>query len=164
MDLEWKMGVGLAPDPEEGINKVQAARMQRMELVLGRQATVVLAAPKEEEDEEEEEEVDEGKEEESGGGDEGEEGRGEEGHEEEDEEQEEEKVQIKPLYEIAKPAQGIKLSIQQMWDNFAVKALKMTEEDDGTSRNNLFVISLAPFTCRILHAPCSQMMRRNERS
>jgi hypothetical protein len=135
--MEWKISLGLAPDPEEGINKVQAARVHRMELVLGRQATVALAAPKEEE--EEEEEIDEGEREESDGGGEGQEGSAEE--REEEEEQEEEKVQIKPLYEIAKPAQGIKLSIQQMWDNFAVKALKMTEDDDGTSLtvNNLFV-------------------------
>jgi hypothetical protein len=129
------MALGLAPDPEEGIKKVQAARTQRMELVLGRQATVVLAAPKEDEEEGEEDEEDateeKGDEEAGGDGEGGEEGGDEEGQEEDDDEDEEKKIQIPPLYVLATPAQGIKLSIQQMWDNFAIKAVKMTEEDDG---------------------------------
>jgi hypothetical protein len=156
------MALGLAPDPEESIKKVHAARMQRMELVLGRQATVVLASPKEDEGEEEEE--DEGKDDatedngdEDAEGDEGDEEGGDEEGEEEDEE--EKKIEIKPLYVIATPAQGIKLSIQQMWDNFAVKAVRMTEEDDGTSSNKTLSVLDSLFISPSL---LSQMKRMNK--
>ena len=148
IDLEWKMELGLAPDPEDGIKKVQAAKMKRMELALGQQSKVAMASPKEDEEEEEEYEGDaegEGEDEnggEGGGGGTDEEGGDEEGGDEEgededggedggDEEEEEKSVEIKPLYVVIKPPSGIQLPIQQMWDNFAIKALKMTEEDDG---------------------------------
>jgi hypothetical protein len=144
------MELGLAPDPEDGIKKVQVAKMKRMELVLGQQSKVAMASPKEEDEEEEEEENEgdvegEGEDEtggEGGGGGADEEGGDEEGGDEEggdedggedgdDEEEEDKSVEIKPLYVVVKPPSGIQLPIQQMWDNFAIKALKMTEEDDG---------------------------------
>jgi hypothetical protein len=166
IDLEWKMELGLAGDPEDGIKKVQAAKMKRMELVLGQQAKVAMASPKEDDEEEEEEEEGDAEgegEEEAGGEGEGggeEEGGDEEGGDEDggeggdDEEEEEKSVAIKPLYVVIKPPAGIKLPIQQMWDNFAIKAVKMTEEDDGTFLvsflivRQVTVLTITRFFCR----------------
>ena len=99
-----------------------------MELVLGPQTA--LAQPKkaadDDDDEEKEEEGQGDAEEEEGGGDDGD--AGEEGGDgEEGEDEEEEKVPTKPMLV---PAKGPNLSREDLWDNFAIKSLKMTEDDD----------------------------------
>jgi hypothetical protein len=131
MDQEYMLSMGLVADPEAGVKAVQAARDKRMEAAMlsrGLSGTAgSSSAPKkkkvvEEEEEEEEEEAGEDAEEEEGeGGDDGE----EEG--EEEEEEEEPKPKAKPLY---LPTKGKKLTKAEMWDNFTIKAVRMSEDDD----------------------------------
>ena len=95
-----------------------------MEQVLGPQ-TEVKAVEKDDDADEEEGEPEPEKEEEA---EEEEEDKGaDEDEGDEEEEEEESKPPVKPLYI---PTKGEKLSKQEMWDNFTIKALKMTEDDD----------------------------------
>ena len=126
------LDLGLVPDPDRDWKMVQAAKLKRMELVLGPQKA--LAQPKkptpdtaDEEEKEEEEGQGDAEEEEEGGGDDGD--AGEEGGEdkEEGDDDGEEKVAITPVFV---PAKGPNLSREDLWDNFSIKSMKMTEDDD----------------------------------
>jgi len=123
IDLEYKVELGLAADPDAGLNAVEAARQRRMDLVLATKPNSNGGPADDDEDDEEEEggggDGDDGDEEEEGGSG----GDGEEDEEEEDEQ----KIEIKPLY---LPTKGKKLNKYEIWDNFTIKAVKMTDEDD----------------------------------
>ena len=110
IDLEWKMEMGLAEDPEAPIIAVQEAKTRRMETLklYATNKQIVAMSPKSDDDEDDEDED-------------------EEGDGDEEEEEEEEGIVIKPLYH---PAKGKKLNRFEMWDNFSIKSLKMNDEDD----------------------------------
>jgi flagellar biosynthesis GTPase FlhF len=169
LNQEWMIGLGLEPDPEEGVKMVQAAKDARLAIRLapgaggGGGATVEKETEKEEEEEEEEEapaeeeveeeeeapveieEVEEKEEEEETAAveeveekeaeveeAEGEEAEGEETEEkeaeeeEEEEEEEEAEIVIKPLYV---PLKGDALDLEDLWDNFTIKAVRTSEDD-----------------------------------
>jgi len=136
LDYEWKMEMGLAPDPEAVINRVQAEKDQRLALKMKDKPAVVEddeeeeeeeeAAPEEEEEEEEaapaqdeaedEEDVpamEDGDDEDVGG---------EAGGGDDDEDEESEEAPPPPLY---LPTKKDKLAPKDVWDNFTLKALKM---------------------------------------
>jgi flagellar biosynthesis GTPase FlhF len=182
LNQEWMIGLGLEPDPEEGVKMVQAAKDARLAIRLapaagagGGGATVEKETEKEEEEEEEEEapveieeveeeeeaaveieeveekeeeeetavveeveekeaeveeteekeaegEVEEAEEKEA----EGEEEEKEAEEEEEEEEEEEAEIVIKPLYV---PLKGDALDLEDLWDNFTIKAVRTSEDD-----------------------------------
>jgi hypothetical protein len=130
LDAEWMIGMGLFDDPMAGNNMVQAAKDVRMAAKgpIGGAA----AAEEEEEEEEAEEEAEEEEaaaeeeEEEEAAADEEEEEEKEEEAEEEDDE-DEAKIVIKPLY---LPTKAAKLNKEDMWDNFTIKAVRMSDDDD----------------------------------
>jgi hypothetical protein len=156
IDYEWKMEMGLAPDPEAAMNRVYNAKLARMEAVkIAKQGgggggadgsgSLKVAAEKEEEEEQEEEEegVEAEEEQEEVAAEEEEEKEGEaatgdddvpamedgDADEEEAEEEEESELKFKPLYV---PTKAKKLGPKEIWDNFTIKALNMSEDDDGT--------------------------------
>jgi outer membrane biosynthesis protein TonB len=150
LDQEWMQGLGLEPDPEAGVKKVQAEKDAR--LAIKADLSAAPSAGKEEEEEEEEaaaeveeeveveeeeaapeeeekeaeeevEEVEE-KEEEAAADEEEEEKEAEE--EEEEDEEEEAESKIKPLYV---PLIGDALALEDLWDNFTIKAVRTNEDD-----------------------------------
>jgi hypothetical protein len=144
LDQEWMQGLGLEPDPEAGVKTVQAAKDARLAI---RVSSVSMGAGKEKEEEEEEEEeaaeveeeeeeaageeeekeVEEKEEEEEAAADEDEEEEKEAEEEEEEEEDEEEaESNIKPLYV---PLVGDALALEDLWDNFTIKAVRTNEDD-----------------------------------
>jgi hypothetical protein len=136
LDEEWLISLNLATDPEAILNRVEKERVERQEAVLKAKQTVLKSpgivktkAAVVEDDEPEEEEEEEQKDEDSNDADEDDVPAGEDGDdsEEEEEEEEEEEVVVKPLYV---PTKGKKLSVQELWDNFTIKALNMSEDDD----------------------------------
>jgi hypothetical protein len=128
LDLEWKMEMGLAKDPEADMFKVQEMKNQRYEAKFGKRPD---AKDDEEEDEEEEspeeeetsdedapEEESEVEEEEAGGnGDDDAGDKDEEGDDDDEDDEEESKLVVPPLYV---PTKG-KLSKEQVWDNYTIK-------------------------------------------
>jgi hypothetical protein len=138
LDEEWLVSLKLATDPEATLIRVEKERLERQEAVLKAKQTVLKgpgiaktkpAAAKEDEPEEEEEE--EEKDEDANAADEDDVPAAEDGddaeEEEEEEEEEEKEVVVKPLYV---PTKGKKLSTREVWDNFTIKALNMSEDDD----------------------------------
>jgi hypothetical protein len=151
LDEEWLISLNLATDPEALNKRVENARLARLE-ALKKPKPTVLKSPEskvavvEEEEEEPDEEEDapaedkddfqaDEEEEESPVDDKedtddvpaGEDGDDEAAAEEEEEEEEETEVVIKPLYD---PIKGKKLGKKEVWDNFTIKALNMSEDDD----------------------------------
>ena len=140
IDYEYKMELGLVPDPEAAINRVQAEKDQRLAAKMKSQPAVSSKKEEEEVEEEEEEEEaaaeeeEEKEEETSGGGDDGgddedvpaaEDGDDEgesSGGDEDDEEEESEEAPVPPLY---LPTKAKKLSTKEVWDNFTLKAINM---------------------------------------
>ena len=133
LDQEWMQGLGLEPDPEAGVKTVQAAKDARLAI---RVSSVPMGAGKEKDEEEEEEEdaaeveeeeEAEEKEEEEAAADEEEEVEEKEAEEEEEEDEEEEaESKIKPLYV---PLVGDSLALEDLWDNFTIKAVRTNEDD-----------------------------------
>jgi flagellar biosynthesis GTPase FlhF len=151
LDQEWMQGLGLEPDPEAGVKTVQAQKDARLAIRVSAVESVGAGKEKDEEEEEEEEEasgeVESEEEEEAAGGDdeeekeveekeeeeeaaadeeEVEEKEAEEGEEDEEEEEEEEESKIKPLYV---PLIGDALALEDLWDNFTIKAVRTNEDD-----------------------------------
>jgi hypothetical protein len=139
MDQEFMQGLGLEPDPEAGVKTVQAAKDARMLIRMPAASAVSMAAAdkdEEEDDEEEEDAAAEVEEEEASGEEEEEkeeeeeaaadEEEDEEKEAEEEEEDEEEEKTMKPLYV---PLKGDKLSLEELWDNFTIKAVRTNEDD-----------------------------------
>jgi hypothetical protein len=137
LDQEWMQGLGLEPDPEAGVKTVQAAKDARLAI---RVSSVSMGAGKEKEEEEEEEEEEAAEveeeeeeekeaeeEEEEAAADEEEEAEEKEAEEEEEEDEEEEvESKIKPLYV---PLVGDSLDLEDLWDNFTIKAVRTNEDD-----------------------------------
>lgn len=129
LNYEWLIEIGMEPNPDAGIIAVHAAREARMAARAQAKGTVV--------DEEEEEEEEETEEEAPADDDESEEDVGangaadvEEDSSEEEEEAEEEEddaaeIVIKPLY-----TKSTEESLAAKWDNFSIKAVRMSEDDD----------------------------------
>ena len=136
LDEEWLISLNLATDPEANMNRVEKERVARQEAVLKAKQTVLKSpaikskvvddAPEEEEEEEEED-----KEEESNDAEDADVPAGEDGDDaaddEEEEEEEDKEIVIKPLYI---PTKSKKLGPKEVWDNFTIKALNMSEDDD----------------------------------
>lgn len=129
--VEWKISLGLAPDPEAGVQMVQDARIKRMEA----KGIFLKKSGGDDEEEEEEEEEDEEQEPEAEEEESGDEGGDDEDSEEEEEEDDEPKVVIKPLYV---PLKGKKLGKEEIWDNFTIKALKMNDDDEDEDEGMCF--------------------------
>jgi hypothetical protein len=142
LDYEWKMELGLAPDPEAVINRVYEQKLARMKAVqmaktggtsVSSSALAAAAVEKDDDDEEEEEAVaepEEEKEEEAAAEGDDDVPAMEDGDDEEEEEEEEEEsasIKIKPLY---LPTKADKLGLDDIWDNFTIKAVNMSEDDD----------------------------------
>jgi hypothetical protein len=130
LDYEWKMSLGLAPDPEAGEKMVQAAKMARLDILKGPQLNVAAAAPEEEEEEAEEEEAEPEEEEEAGeqGGDEPE--PDSENEDDDDDDEEEVKIvtmSVEKVFGGKKSTGDIKVDA---WENFSIKSVKMSEDDD----------------------------------
>lgn len=135
--------MGLAKDPEAGVQAVQAAKVARLEafnLARGIVAPSAVAAM-EEEDEEGEGEPDE----ETAVEEEEEEEEAPPADEDEEEEEEEESggIKVKPLLT---PAKGDKLSIFEMWDNFTIKSVKMTDDDDDEDEDGMCFLYIDVFS------------------
>jgi hypothetical protein len=131
LDYEWKMEMGFAPDPEAAMNKVYNAKLARMEALKFAKGGGISGALKdavaEKDDDEEEEEATEEETEEESSDDNGDDDvpAAEDGDAEEDEEEEE--IKFKPLFV---PTKAEKLGPKEIWDNFTIKALNMSEDDD----------------------------------
>lgn len=162
LDYEWKMELGLAPDPEAAMNRVYEAKLARMEaakITHGTTTTTTTAGGKVTadagDDGEEEDTEEESEEEEEAAGDEPEEkddeetaadddvpamedGDAEEG--DDDEEEEPESIKFKPLYV---PTKAAKLNMEEVWDNFTIKALNMSEDDDDDEEGTYDVVDWA---------------------
>lgn len=108
LDLEWKIEMGLAKDPDHEVFMIQDLKNKRYEAKFGKPPGEKSEAADEEEEEEEEEAAEE--EEDAADEDEGESGPG-------DEDEEETKIVVPPLYV---PTKG-KLSKEQVWDNYTIK-------------------------------------------
>jgi hypothetical protein len=121
LDQEWMIGLGLEPDPEAGVKVVQAAKDARLAI---RVSPTTVAMIEKEEEEEEEEAAAEEDEEEAAAEEEEEKDSEEEG--EDDDEEDEAKIVIKPLYV---PLKGEKLGLEDLWDNFTIKAVRNNEDD-----------------------------------
>jgi hypothetical protein len=140
MDYEWKMSMGLAADPEAGINHVQQLKDRRFEAHLAASGKKIKKEV-EKEDEEEEEEAAEDEEEaggdEEGGGDDEEEGGGggDEGGDEEEEEEDEDEEE-KKLPSLYDPVKGEHVTMTDHWDNFTLKALRMSDDDDDDDEDD----------------------------
>ena len=149
IEYEWKMEMGLAPDPEAVINRVQAEKDQRLAAKASNAKPPAASKDKDEDDEEEEQEEEaeeetvaaeeEEESEEEGGGDvddanadanaddedvpAAEDGDDEESSDEEEEEEEEsEEAPVPPLY---LPTKSKKLALTEVWDNFTLKAVQL---------------------------------------
>lgn len=149
LNEEWLIDMGLATHPDIGVQKVQADKEARLvahkqaktpampEMDSTPMASVVVANDEEvddDDDDEESESVDVEKEtngeeevEEEEDEDAGANGAAddEEDAAEEEEEEDEEEIVIKPLYTIVKEPGN-----ENAWDNFSIKAIRMTDEDD----------------------------------
>jgi hypothetical protein len=173
--------MGWAKDPEADMNRVYEAKLKRMEAAMkgSTGSGKAIKADKEEDEEEEEEEAAPAEDDDEEGGaapaEDAEEKEGEEedvpaaedGDEEEEEgaaaagdeegdEDEESALQVAPLY---LPTKGKKLSMQEVWDNFTVKAVKYGEDDDDDDEDEeegtVFVFcSFYYFRPAILHGCC----------
>jgi hypothetical protein len=139
LDYEWKMEMGFAPDPEAAMNKVYNAKLARMEALKiakggGISGALKDAVAEKDDDEEEEEATEEETEEESsdGNGDD-DVPAAEDGDAEEDEEEEE--IKFKPLFV---PTKAEKLGPKEIWDNFTIKALNMSEDDDDDDEEGTY--------------------------
>ena len=135
LDYEWKMELGLAPDPEAVVNRVQLEKEQRLAAKMkagGGGGGGAQAAAEEEEEEEEEAAAAEEEEEEAApvaAADEQEEedvpamedGDAEEESSSEEEESEEEEAEEAPVPPLYLPTKADKLSPQDVWDNFTIK-------------------------------------------
>jgi flagellar biosynthesis GTPase FlhF len=171
LNQEWMIGLGLEPDPEEGVKMVQAAKDARLAIRLAPAAGALVEKETEKEEEEEEEEeapveIEEVDEEEEAPVEEkeaeeeveetvvveeveekeaeveeeaavveeeteekeaeGEEEEKEAEEEEEEEEEEEAAIVVKPLYV---PLKGEGLDLEDLWDNFSIKAVRTNEDD-----------------------------------
>jgi hypothetical protein len=132
LDYEWKMEMGFAPDPEAAINKVHNAKLARMEaLKIAKGGSVSSGALKDafaekDDDDEEEEEATEEETEDSPGED-GDDDVPAAEYGDAEEEEEEEEIKFKPLFV---PTKAEKLGPKEIWDNFTIKALNMSEDDD----------------------------------
>lgn len=132
LDYEWKMEMGWAPDPEAGVNRVHNAKLARMEAAVQNAAKqggsvssssgIALTGASAAKEEREEEEVASEEEEDVPAMEDG-----DDNDSSDDEEEEEQEIKIKPLY---LPTKADKLTPQEIWDNFTVKALNMSEDDD----------------------------------
>jgi hypothetical protein len=176
IDHDWLQERGLMRDPEWQVQRVHEAKLARMEAAGKGRSTEgppdtanKAGAAKEEEEQEEEEEAppaeEEEEEEEAPQPPEAEEEEEDvaaaEGADEEEEEQEEEsEVHVKPLY---LPTKKDKLTPQEMWDNFTLKALRMDDEeedeDEGTCVLCIETVSIARNRNSDVHRKASRLAR-----
>ena len=135
LDQEWLQSIGLATDPSLVVKQVQEAKVARMEARLKAKgiAPASAAAAKEEEEDEEEEEEEEAaaeEEEEPAPADEEEDSGDDDdddGDDDDDDDDDDAGPPPKPLYD---PVKGDKLTPDEMWDNFTLKAVRMNDDDD----------------------------------
>lgn len=137
LDLEWKVSLGLASDPEGDVKYVENLRVMRMEAAkqakgvmddvdaVKEKVAVLVEEEEEEEEVEEEAPVEEEEEEDAAPAPEEEEEESGDDAEEEEEEEAEEGPR-KELYEYVKGSKENEV----IWDNFALKSVRMGEDDD----------------------------------
>lgn len=148
LNEEWLIDMGLATHPDIGVQKVQADKEARLvahkqaktpampEMDSTPMASVVVANDEEVDDDDDEESESVYVEKETNGEEDVEEEEDEdagangaaddeEDAAEEEEEEDEEEIVIKPLYTIVKEPGN-----ENAWDNFSIKAIRMTDEDD----------------------------------
>jgi hypothetical protein len=148
LDYEWKMEMGFAPDPEAAINKVHNAKLARMEaLKIAKGGSISSGALQdavaEKDDDEEEEEATEEETEEESSVDDGDDDvpAAEDGDAEEEEEEE---IKFKPLFV---PTKAEKLGPKEIWDNFTIKALNVSEDDDDDDEEGTYARGC--YRCRL---------------